>query len=83
MFDFNAKVDLFVAQAYSSRGPVEYRSFTFASHAIRYVMEELPPEYHRRVCIETEDDRLNGARIKELYESDSYPLPRTTRPVGL
>src|SRR5882672_1742761 len=77
MFDYGAKADLFVARsAISRRKPLEYRSFPSASEAIRYAMEDLPPGRLGGICMEADEKRYDGEGIRNLYESDAYPLER-------
>jgi hypothetical protein len=76
-FDYAAKVDLFVTRgSLANRRPLEYRSFSCASEAIRYAIEEVSPERSRGICMETDELRFDNAGIRKLYESEAYPLER-------
>ncbi len=76
-FDYRAKADVFVGRSMMSRRkPLEYRSFQRASDAIRFVMEELPPERLGGVCMEIDDSRFDAEGIRGLYQSKAYPLDR-------
>jgi hypothetical protein len=77
VFDYGAKADLFVARsAISRRKPLEYRSFPCASAAIRYAMEDLPPGRLGGICMEADEKRYDEDGIRNLYESEAYPLER-------
>jgi hypothetical protein len=76
-FDYRAKAGVFVGRSMMSRRkPLEYRSFECASDAIRFVMEELPPERRGGVSMEIDDNRFDAEGIRGLYQSEAYPLDR-------
>jgi hypothetical protein len=45
--------------------------------AIRFAIEELPPELLLGAYLEVEEERFDGNAIRRLYESLDYPLPRS------
>jgi hypothetical protein len=77
MFDYTAEAELFPARNWksSSRG-VGYQRFTAAADAIRFAIEELPPEMLVGAYLEVEEERFDGRAIRRLYDSSNYPLPR-------
>ena len=75
--NYNAEAELFPPRRRSfSRGPIGYKRFKSAAEAIRYAMEELPPELLLGAYLEVEEDRFDGPGIRQLYESEAYPLQR-------
>jgi hypothetical protein len=64
-----------------SRGPVGYKRFKPAAEAIRFAMEELPSEL-LFAYLEVEEDRFDGSAIRQLYESEAYPLRRHRKSTG-
>jgi hypothetical protein len=56
--------------------PLSYKRFERAADAVRYALEELPPDQLAGAFLEIEDERFDGKGIRALYDSDDYPLPR-------
>jgi hypothetical protein len=77
-FDYTAEAELFPARNWrsQSRG-VAYKRFTRAADAIRFAIEELPPELLLGAYLEVDEERFDGGAIRRLYESLDYPLPRS------
>ena len=75
-FDYNAPADLFTARSKKGNRPFGYRRFETASEAIRYAIEVMPTDFLLGAVLEVEEDRVDGPRIRELYDSAAYPLAR-------
>jgi hypothetical protein len=58
------------------RRPLGYRRFARAADAIRFAIEEMPPQLLVNACLEVDEVRFDGAGIRRLYESDAYPNVR-------
>ena len=58
------------------RRPMGYRRFARAADAIRFAIEEMPPQLLVSACLEVDEVRFDGAGIRRLYESDAYPSAR-------
>ena len=58
------------------RRPLGYRRFARAADAIRFAIEEMPPQLLVTACLEVDEVRFGGAEIRRLYESDDYPNVR-------
>ena len=75
-FDYHAPADLFPARSRTGHRPVGYRRFGTAAEAIRYAIEQMPSDFLDGTVMESEDERVNGAGIRLLYDSANYPLAR-------
>jgi hypothetical protein len=76
-FDYDAAAELFPSRRQKSRRrPIGYRRFGQAADAIRFAIEELPPEFLLGACLEVDEERYNNQAIRRLYDSTDYPLIR-------
>ena len=79
-FDYGAEAELFPGLArVSRRHPVGYRRFSRAAEAIRFAIEELPPESLAGSALEVGEERFDSRAMRRLYESSDYPLARRER----
>ena len=75
-FDYNAPADLFPARGKKGNRPFGYRRFETAAEAIRYAIEVMPLDFLAGAVLEVDKKRVDGPRIRELYDSETYPLAR-------
>ena len=76
-FDYNAEAELFPGRNRKyGRGPVGYRRFARSADAIRFAIEELPPELLLGAFLEVDGERYGGEEIHRLYDSADFPLIR-------
>jgi hypothetical protein len=76
-FDFTAAAELFPARSWKARSRgIGYKRFDDAAEAVRYAIEELPPDCLLGTYLEVEEERFDSRGIRRLYERDDYPLNR-------
>ena len=58
-FDYTALAELYPTRSYKLRaGIIKYRRFEVAAEAVRFAMEELPPEFLRGTYLEVEGTKV-------------------------
>jgi hypothetical protein len=76
-FDYDAAAELFpTRRRVPRREPFGYKRFEQAAQAIRFAIEDLPPECLVGAFLEVDEQRYGSDDIRRLYESDEYPLTR-------
>ena len=73
-FDYDAGAELFVVHR---RRSAEYLRFDRAADAIRFAIEDLPPQLLLAAHLEVEEERYNGREIRRLYDGADFPLARS------
>jgi hypothetical protein len=76
-FDYGVPAEVFPARNRKyRRQAIGYRRFARAADAIRFAIEEFPPELLLGTFLEVDGERHGSAEIRRLYESSDYLLPR-------
>jgi len=73
-FDYSTEAELF--PLVRGKFPKGGKRFTSAAEAIRFAVEELPPDLLRGAYLEVAEERFDANGIRHLYESETYPLVR-------
>jgi hypothetical protein len=77
LFDYDAEAELYPARNRKrGRQSIGYRRFGRAADAIRFAIEELPPELLVGANLEVDEARFGHHEIRRLYDCNEYPLPR-------
>lgn len=77
-FDYDALAELYPARSWKGgAGRVTYKRFEAASEAVRFAIEELPPQALLGTYLEVDEERFDSRQIRRLYDSEAYPLPRS------
>jgi hypothetical protein len=64
-------------------GPLGYKRFRTAAGAIRFAIERLPAKFLLGASLEVGDERYNEKEIRQLYDSEAYPLKRHGKRLSL
>jgi hypothetical protein len=76
-FDYSVLAELFPSRNRKhNKQSLRYRRFARAADAIRFAIEELPPDLLVGAFLEVDGKRYESGSIRRLYESCDYPLPR-------
>ena len=76
-FDYSLSAELFPSRNRKhTTQSLRYRRFAGAADAIRFAIEELPPELLVGAFLEVDGKRYGSEEIRRLYESSDYPLRR-------
>jgi hypothetical protein len=75
-FNYESPAELFPSRSKKGSRRMGYRRFATAAEGIRFAIEQLPGELLLGAILEVNEQRFAGEQIRELYDSESYPLTR-------
>jgi hypothetical protein len=70
--------ELFPNKTRRGRQPIGYGRFARAADAIRFAIEELPPNLLLGAHLKVDEEQFDGDGMRRLYDSAEYPLVRRT-----
>jgi hypothetical protein len=77
-FDYTLQAELFPAKSWKAKARgITYKRFDVAAEAVRFAIEQLPPECLLGTYLEVDEERFDSAGIRRLYDSVAYPLARS------
>jgi hypothetical protein len=77
LFDYEAVAELFPTRSRKfNRQLARYRRFERAADALRFAIEELPPQLFLGAYLEVEEERFDSNEMRRLYDSTDFPLAR-------
>ena len=79
-FNYGASAELFASRRFAKTRQTQYRRFSTAAEAVRYVIEDLPAAARAGSYLGVEEQRFEGGSIQALYDSVGYPLERAETP---
>ena len=81
LFDYGNRAESYQKGRKFRRQPLGYRRFARAADAIRFAIEEMPPQLLESACLEVDEVRFDSQGIRRLYENAAYPLARPAEAV--
>ena len=76
-FDYNAPAELYPSRIKKGRGRVTYKRFDTAAEALQFAIEQIPSGVLLGAYLEVDEVRFGLHEIRDLYDSDRYPLKRS------
>jgi hypothetical protein len=73
LFDYTAPAELYVPNGHRGR---TFHRFATAAEAAQFAVQSLTPAALIGTRLVVDQERYNGAQIRELYAGDKYPLNR-------
>lgn len=75
-FDYEASAEVYPSRRYAKTSKQQYRRFSNAAEAIRFMIEIVPTPSLAGSFLEVDERRYEGAAVRTLYDADGYPLLR-------
>jgi hypothetical protein len=76
LFPTGSATELLPDRTRRGRQPIGYGRFARAADAIRFAIEELPPNLLLHAHLKVDEEQFDSDEMRRLYESAEYPLVR-------
>lgn len=74
--NYSAPAELFPGKNTKSSRQIGYRRFPSVVEAVRFAVEDMPAILLRGAYMEAEEKRFDGTQIRDIYNSETFPLAR-------
>lgn len=75
-FNYNSSAELYPSRRFAKSQQTQYRRFSRAAEAVRYIVEDMPGTWLTGSVLEVDEKRYEGAAIRALYDAPGFPLQR-------
>ncbi len=78
-FDYAAMAEVYSGWRSTRQRTLSYHRFETAAEALRFLIEDMPPDQLTGAILEIDEERFEASQITALYQDEAYPLARAGR----